>query len=72
MRSRSRGSARFEPYYKVQWYDERSMVWRDVQRSHSSRADAESHFISGKRCRLMRISMDGREPLPDLSGDIPE
>ena len=31
---RTRGSARFAPYYKVQEYDPRSAVWIDVQKAH--------------------------------------
>jgi hypothetical protein len=60
---KQRGSARFEPYYKVQWFDEISMCWRDVQQAHPTEAGARSAFIDGRRCRIMEINMRGRQVL---------
>lgn len=74
------GSVRFAPYYKVQWWDERAMAWRDVQRSHQSQRLAElagpsaaaearrrSHlpYVPQPRWRLMRITPEGRTPLEE-------
>jgi len=60
---RRRGSARFDPYYKVQTYDPRSMTWRDVQRSHPTAQSAADAFPPGERCRVMLVTMDGRRPV---------
>lgn len=62
---RRAGSVRFEPYFKVQWYDERSVAWRDVQVAHGSEEEARQAFEPGRRCRVMRISPEGRTPLPE-------
>lgn len=62
--ARRRGSARFAPYYKVQWYDPRSLVWRDIQQAHPSPAAAVAAFLPGRNCRVMEITMHGRAPLP--------
>ena len=61
---RQRGSVRFDPYYKVQWYDGTVMAWRDVQRQHDSLANAVAGFVPGRTCRVMEITMHGRHPVP--------
>lgn len=65
--SRVHGSVRFEPYYKVQWFDDsRGMhVWVDVQRQHATEAAARSAFVLGQRCRVMVITEAGRALLPE-------
>jgi hypothetical protein len=61
---RTRGSVRFDPYYKVQWRDEVSLTWRDVQRAYPTEAEAsEASALDGRRCRIMEISMQGRRVL---------
>lgn len=60
---RTRSSARFDPYFKVQWYDNTSLTWRDIQESHSSQDLAEQAFPLDKQCRVMEITMKGRKPL---------
>lgn len=65
MARRTHGSARFDPYHKVQWYDPRSMSWRDVQRHHDTADEARAAFIDDKRCRVMFITEHGRYPLPE-------
>jgi hypothetical protein len=62
---RTRGSARFAPYYKVQEYDPRSAVWVDVQKAHPTAEAARAAFLPGVRCRVMEITERGRRPLPD-------
>ena len=62
---RTRGSARFAPYYKVQEYDLRSAVWIDVQKAHPTLSAARSAYRPGVRCRVMEVTERGRRPLPD-------
>jgi hypothetical protein len=58
---RQRGSVRFAPYYKVQWFDETSLCWRDVQQAHSSETEARAAFLADRRCRVMAITERGRQ-----------
>ncbi len=60
---RTRGSSRFDPYYKVQWNDPISLTWRDIQQSHPTEAEAVAAFPADKTCRVMEITMQGRRPL---------
>lgn len=60
---RTRGSARFAPYFKVQWFDERTMAWRDVQAAHATENEARAAFMPDRRCRVMAVSESGRAPL---------
>jgi hypothetical protein len=62
---RTRGSARFAPYYKVQEYDPRSAVWVDMQRAYATPEAARAAYRHGVRCRVMEITERGRRPLPD-------
>ena len=62
---RTRGSARFSAYYKVQEYDPRSAVWVDVQRSYATPEAARAAYRPGARSRLMEITERGRHPLPN-------
>ena len=59
---RQRGSARFAPYYKAQWYDEKQLAWSDVQKQFATPDDARAAFKKGK-WRVMEITMTGRHPL---------
>jgi hypothetical protein len=61
---RTRGSARFAPYYKVQWYDARSAAWIDIQKAHATPAAAHAAFPAGKTCRVVEITERSRWPLP--------
>jgi len=62
---RTKGSARFAPYYKVQWWDDRTCAWLDVKRAHPTPAAARATYRRGVRCRVMEITERGRRPLPD-------
>jgi len=62
---RTRGSARFAPYYKVQEFDPRSAVWVDVQKSYATPEAARAAYRPGVQCRVMEISMSGRRTVPD-------
>jgi len=62
---RTKGSARFSPYFKVQEFDPRSAVWVDVQKAHPSLEAARAAYRPGVRCRVMEITERGRRPMPD-------
>jgi hypothetical protein len=55
-RPRRAGSARFDTYYKVQWYDARNCAWADVQKQYPN--------ARGRRGRL-----PGRQALPHDGGN---
>ena len=59
---RKRGSCRFEPYFKIQWYDQAAMAWRDVQKAHPTEQAARAALPAEGKARVMRIAMDGRTP----------
>jgi hypothetical protein len=61
---RTKGSCRFENYYKVQFWNERQLAWHDVQKSHPTSDDARAAFIPGKKCRVMEVTTKGRNPMP--------
>jgi hypothetical protein len=62
---RTRGSARFAPYYKVQEYDSRPAVWIDVQKAHPTPKAARAAYRPGARCRVIEVTERGRRPLAD-------
>jgi hypothetical protein len=62
---RTKGSARFAVYYKVQWWDGRSSAGVDVQKAHATPEAARAAYRPGVRCRIMEITERGRRPLPD-------
>lgn len=64
---RRRGSVRFDPYYKVQWFDQRALAWHDVQFAHASPEEARASFIKGKQCRVMEVTQLGRRPLQEVA-----
>ena len=55
-RPRRAGSARFDTYYKVQYWDPRNCAWADIQKQHPT--------VGGGRGRLYR-----RAPMPHDGGD---
>ena len=61
---RTPGSVRFATYYKIQWWDEISLAWRDIQKAHDSIESAQSAMRPGRQWRIMEITQDGRRPLP--------
>ena len=54
---------RFEPYFKLQWFDPISFAWRDVQKAYATEADARLKMTTGKEWRVMSITENGRFPL---------
>jgi hypothetical protein len=61
---RTKGSCRFADYYKVQFYEDSQLAWKDVQKMHRSEDDARKAFIKGKKCRVMKVTTNGRSPMP--------
>jgi hypothetical protein len=62
---RTRGSARFAPYFKVQWWDARTCAWIDVQKAHATLEAARATFRPDAKCRVMEITERGRRLLAD-------
>jgi hypothetical protein len=60
---RTKGSCRFEPYFKVQFRNH-FLAWQDVQQAFPTEDDARAHFIRGKECRVTQVTERGRVPLP--------
>lgn len=63
MRERTRDSVRFDPYFKVQYYER--YAWNDIQQRFYDQAEAVAAYPPGVRCRLMRIDEQGRAPVPE-------
>jgi hypothetical protein len=61
---RRRGSVRFAPYYKAQFYRPLDFSWQDVQQQCDTEDEARAVFTPDKRWRLMRVDMRGRAPVP--------
>lgn len=63
-RARQRGSVRFDPYYKLSWWDERILAWREVQRQFPTRAAAvgtiptiEGHMMSASHSERVWVTV---------------
>lgn len=58
---------RFDPYFKVQWWNETSLAWVDVQEAWATENDAvraaESSGNPGDRFRIMTVWPGGRRPV---------
>lgn len=65
MAARTADSVRFDTYYKAQFYDPTSLVWKDVQRSYGTREEAEAAFRGDATWRVMEVTPEGRAPLDD-------
>ncbi len=54
------------PYFKVQYWDEISLCWLDVQKvSYKTKEEAKKNFIIGKKCRIMCVEENGRYPIEE-------
>ena len=62
---RTRGSARFGPYFKVLWWDTRTCAWIDVQKAHATVEAARAACRPGVKYRVMEITERGRLPLSE-------
>ena len=60
---RKPGSCVFADYFKVQFYNATSLCWEDVQVRYRKQDEAEAAFLPGCRCRVMRVTMEGRAPV---------
>jgi len=40
------------------------MAWQDVQKQFATANDAKAQFIADKKCRIMEVTEQGRNPLP--------
>lgn len=60
---RTKGSSRFDDYFKVQTWDGRAMCWRDIQKAHPTIEAAVATYPVGEKCRVMRITEKGRAPI---------
>jgi hypothetical protein len=53
---RTAGSCRFDPYYKLEWYDHRIGAWRPLQRSFATFAEAEAARTKNKVWRIFEVT----------------
>lgn len=62
---RTSRSVRFDPYYKLEWFDSTLMVWRPVQKAYASVEDAARVARTADRqWRLMEVTTHGYAPVP--------
>jgi hypothetical protein len=64
-RRRTRSSVRFDPYYKVQWYDPAQLAWRDARGRFATAEEARASAPGGRRCRVSEITMTGRNDIEE-------
>ncbi len=62
-KTRVRGSCRFSAYYKAQWFDDRTLAWKDLPKRFPTTAEALAQFTLSKEWRLMEVTMTGRRVL---------
>lgn len=62
-RPRTVGSCRFSPYFKAQWYDKKTLAWREIAERFTTEEEAQQRFSKRKQWRVMEVSMDGRRVL---------
>ncbi len=63
---RTKGSCRFEPYYKIQFRNQ-FLAWQDIQQSYDTQEAARLDFPQDKQCRVMEITEHGRRPVENES-----
>jgi hypothetical protein len=58
---RTKGSCKFDAYYKVEWRDEKIGAWRPIQKSFATQEAAAQFAKTTKHalCRLISISEKG-------------
>ena len=56
------------PYYKLQWWADDVMAWKDIQKRFGTQAEAAAmvpHLVpQGTQHRLMKVERTGRIPVP--------
>lgn len=60
---RTKSSSRFDTYYKLQWFDEISFAWKDIQKAYETPDAARRAMHDGKTWRIMEITETGRNEL---------
>jgi len=53
---RKKGSCRFATYYKLEYFDETLSVWRPLQKSFPTFADATAAMTTELKWRLFKVS----------------
>jgi len=48
------------PYFKVDWYDNRSRVWREIQKRFPTEAEARRYGIPLGRHRVVKVTRERR------------
>ena len=68
---RTRGSARFDPYYKLEWRDVTLSVWKPVQKRFDTFEDAVAYTLADREqrgedraWRVMEVTHQGYCPVP--------
>lgn len=64
-RPRTRSSVRFDPYYKLQWYDPTLAAWRDARGRYSTPEEARAAAPAGRTSRVSEITMAGRRDIEE-------
>ena len=44
-------------------YHERNACWDDIQRAYATAAAARAAYPAGRRCRVMEVTPQGRQPI---------
>jgi len=60
---RNKGSCRFLPYYKLEWFDASICVWRPIQKSFATIEMAKAAQESEKHWRVIERSEKGTRVL---------
>lgn len=58
---RVKNSCRFEPFFKLEYFDERLMVWKVIQKPFSTIEKAKSQIKLNKKFRIMKVTEKGVE-----------
>jgi hypothetical protein len=53
---RTKGSCRFAPYFKVEWYDPIALCWRVIQKAHPTEQEARDAMPKNKQCRIQKVT----------------
>lgn len=66
---RIRGSVRFAPYYKVEYFDPSVVAWRPIQKAHATQAAAVAAPLpaGATRRRVYEVSPSGRRVVAEAA-----
>jgi hypothetical protein len=62
---RTKGSAKFDPYFKVQYLDPKMVAWVDIQKAYPTLSQAKEAFLADQTCRVMQVTELGRSPITE-------